>query len=208
MHFYKTPGFFKWLFPELTWDVKESSKSIYLTFDDGPVPGVTEWVLEILQDFKAKATFFVVGDNIRKHRDLYERLINEGHKVGNHTYNHINAWTCNSREYLHDIYRCDEEMNLDQGTRLFRPPHGKLKPGLISRISKDYRIIMWDVLTGDFNKDLPNEKSLRESISNTKEGSIIVFHDSYKAEKKLKWILPRYMEEMKSKGFSFHSLEG
>ena len=206
MHVYKTPGIVRWLTPGLVWRMNTSVKKVYLTFDDGPVPGVTDWVLDVLLQFNAKATFFVVGENVSINRDLYSRILSEEHSVGNHTYNHLNAWKHNNGDYLENIDLCEREIGLNDNKSLFRPPHGKLTPGLIKEIRKNHSIIMWDVLSGDYESSISPELCLKRSLKGTSNGSIVVFHDSYKSENKLKAVLPAYLEELTNQGHSFASL--
>ena len=206
MHIYKTPGFVKSLLPGLVWNVKNTKKEIFLTFDDGPVPGVTDWVLDLLQQYKAKASFFVVGENVQKYPELFSRINEAGHAVGNHTQNHLNAWQSPKQVYMENIRECEQAMNGSNNKRLFRPPHGKLTPGIIRELRKSYTIIMWDVLSGDYNATISNEECLISIKEYTSDGSIIVFHDSYKAENKLKAVLPEYLKEFSLLGFSFRTL--
>lgn len=190
----------------MIWKVNTKDKKVYLTFDDGPVPGITEWVLDTLTEYGAKATFFVVGENVQNNPDIYARIIEKGHLVGNHTFNHLNSWKYTKHEYIENVQRCNVVMNLNEQNILFRPPHGKLTPGVVSAIKKDHSIVMWDVLTGDYDPSISPEACLENSLQSTESGSIVVFHDSYKAEKKLKWVLPRYIEELSQKEYSFHSM--
>ncbi|MCB9363910.1 MAG: polysaccharide deacetylase family protein [Flavobacteriales bacterium] len=200
MFLVKTPLALKKTFPSLVWDIPNNTKTIYLTFDDGPTPEVTTWVLATLKQYNAKATFFVVGDNVKKHPQIYQQLIAEGHAIGNHTYNHLNGWKTKSSDYLQNIEKCAELVD----SNLFRPPYGRIKNTQIKKLKQDYNIIMWDVLSGDFDAGLSPEKCAENVISNTKSGSIIVFHDSIKAEKNLKYALPKAIEYLKSKGFVFN----
>ncbi len=196
------------LYPSLTWSRYDSEKVIYLTFDDEPIPNLTEWVLDELKQFSAKATFFCVGDNIRKHPQIFSRILEEKHKVGNHTFNHLNGWETNDSEYLENIIRCDKSIdgNTDCFTDLFRPPYGRIKKSQIKSILPQKEIIMWDVLSGDFSQSITPEKCLSQSIKHTQKGSIIVFHDNLKAENNLKYVLPRYLEHFSELGFKFKTL--
>tara|TARA_R110001592_G_scaffold22974_4_gene90811 strand:+ start:789 stop:1409 length:621 start_codon:yes stop_codon:yes gene_type:complete len=206
MLLHKTPIFAHWLYPSLVWKQSSKEKVIYLTFDDGPIPEVTPWVLKTLDEFKAKATFFCVGENIHKHPDILKEVIKRGHSVGNHTYHHLNGWKTDAIDYLKDFLKCEEELqNLNQGGRLFRPPYGKISAKQIKQLSSR-KIIMWDVLSGDFSKKLSPETVLAKSIRYSKPGSIIVFHDSLKAFDNLQYALPRYLEYFQSKGFTFKPL--
>jgi peptidoglycan-N-acetylglucosamine deacetylase len=206
----KTPFWLKLFYPQLKWNVKESEQKIYLTFDDGPVEGVTEYVLDQLAQYRARATFFCVGDNVRKFPHIYQRILREGHAVGNHTYHHLNGWKQNDSVYFDDISLCSRFMHDYKGkfevSSLFRPPYGKVKMSQIREIRKHYEIVMWDVLTADFDPQFKAEDCLNKAIKNTQKGSIIVFHDSYKTEDKLKFMLPRYLEYFQNLGYTFAKL--
>jgi peptidoglycan/xylan/chitin deacetylase (PgdA/CDA1 family) len=199
MYLAKTPLALKKSFPSLVWDIPDDTKTIYLTFDDGPTPEVTTWVLSVLKKYEIKATFFVVGENVKKHPEIYQQLINEGHAIGNHTYNHLNGWKSKSSDYIQNIEKCAELVE----SNLFRPPYGRIKNTQIKELKQEYSIIMWDVLSGDFDAGLTPEKCVENVINNTKSGSIIVFHDSIKAEKNLKYALPKTIEYLKNQGFVF-----
>lgn len=202
MRFFRTPSFLPLIYPSLTWRVNTLQKDIYLTFDDGPVDGPTDFVLDTLRAFNAKATFFCIGDNIRKQPALFEKVVSEGHVVGNHTFNHLNGWRTANDQYVQNILDCQ---NLLPSKKLFRPPFGRIKKSQIALL-KDYQIIMWDLLTFDYDRSLAGEKSLRGAQAAIRPGSIVVFHDSIKAEKNLTYVLPRFMEHCASKGYSFKSL--
>ncbi|WP_276369991.1 polysaccharide deacetylase family protein [Chryseolinea sp. H1M3-3] len=210
---HRTPFFLPWLYPSLTWRIPADHKELFLSFDDGPVPGPTEYVLETLEKFAAKATFFCIGENIRKHSHVFKSIVHNGHAIGNHTYNHVNGWRTSVDEYLANIQRCKDEIQsqcLEKSEasrmRLFRPPYGRISRNQISRLSS-YKIIMWDVLSIDYDKRLTPEKCLRNTIRASRSGSIIVFHDSYKAEKNLMYTLPRFIEHYSSLGFTFKAIE-
>ena len=202
----KTNKWVKKIFNNLFWDIPNSDKKIYLTFDDGPIPEVTEWVLELLKSEDIKATFFCIGDNIKKHPEIYKRILAEGHQTGNHTFNHLNGWKTNTNYYIDNFKLCEtEHLKLNtEHSFLFRPPYGKIKPSQSKAIRQlGYKIIMWDVLTYDFDSTFSAEKCLENVILNTEQGSIIVFHDSIKAEKNLKYALPKAIQILKNKGFVF-----
>lgn len=203
MYWHKTPLYIQWLYPQLTWHKSRKEKTIYVTFDDGPIPEVTPQVLNVLDTYNAKATFFCVGDNIQKHPNLYQEIIDRDHKTGNHTYDHLNGWKSSSQEYLNSVEKCKI---LVPEAVFFRPAYGKIKRNVISTIKKDYEIIMWDVLTGDFDPNLKKEACLQKSIQATKNGSIIIFHDSIKAQENMLYALPRYLEHFKNEGFNFKTL--
>jgi peptidoglycan/xylan/chitin deacetylase (PgdA/CDA1 family) len=179
-----------------------NQKTIYLTFDDGPIPEVTPWVLDTLRRFNAKATFFCVGDNVRKYPDVFDKVIEEGHSVGNHTFNHLSGWATENISYFHNIRHCARMVP----SGLFRPPYGKMKPSQVHFLQRHYRIIMWDVLSGDFDKDIKPEGCAQNVIQHAGPGSIVVFHDSLKAELNLRYALPQVLEHFTSLGYSFQSL--
>jgi peptidoglycan/xylan/chitin deacetylase (PgdA/CDA1 family) len=206
----RTPFFLPWLYPSLIWRIPTAEKIIFLTFDDGPVMGPTEFVLDELAKSKAQATFFCIGDNIRKHPSVFQRVIDEGHAIGNHTYHHLNGWKNPNDVYFENIRRCENEigskMPADENKKiLFRPPYGRITRSQIAELSK-YRIIMWDVLTHDYDKSLDAERCLKRSIAATRNGSIIVFHDSLKAEKNMTYVLPRYIDHFRNLGYEFKSI--
>jgi len=190
------------LIPGLIWSIKTKKKEVFLTFDDGPIPEVTPWVLETLKAYDAKATFFCVGDNVRKNKRFYQMILEQGHKVGNHTMNHLNGWMNFNKTYFENIGLCKELVDSD----LFRPPYGKIKPSQIIRLKKNYRIVMWDVLSKDYDADLSGEQCFDRIRKNCKPGSIVVFHDSIKAEKRLRYALPKSLEYLKQQGFTFSSI--
>lgn len=214
MDFYwiKTNKLIKRLFSNQVWDLPNSEKKIYLTFDDGPTPEVTAWVLSVLKQHDIKATFFCIGDNIRKYPELFQQVIAEKHHIGNHTYNHLQGWKTSDKEYLENAKQC-EEIIITQGnsslkSKLFRPPYGKIRPSQSSQLrKKGYKIIMWDVLSADFDQQITPEKCLDNVIKNTTQGSIIVFHDSRKAFKNLEYALPKTIEILKEKGFLFDTID-
>jgi peptidoglycan/xylan/chitin deacetylase (PgdA/CDA1 family) len=205
---HRTPFFLPLLYPTLTWRIPTSEKELYLTFDDGPFPGPTDFVLEQLERFSAKATFFCIGDNVRKHPLLYRRVVDAGHSTGNHTFNHLNGWKTQRDNYKQNIEQCDEVMiqnNASYKAKLFRPPYGKITRSQIRQL-KDYRIVMWDVLSVDYNKNLSPERCARNTIAAVRPGSIILFHDSIKAQGNMTYALPRVLEHFTERGFIFKSL--
>lgn len=203
MYLVHTPQYVQALFPGLTWKMPSGQKEIYLTFDDGPIPEVTPWVLDLLRQYGAKATFFCVGDNVRKYPEVYQRIISEGHGVGNHTQNHLSGWSTENISYFHNIRHCARIVN----SGLFRPPYGKLRPSQIQFLSRHYRIIMWDVLSADFDNDITPEACFLNVIQHAEQGSIVVFHDSLKAQTNLRYALPLVLEHFKSEGYSFGALK-
>lgn len=208
MFLHKTPLLIQWLYPSLTWKKNVSDNSIFLTFDDGPIPGLTEFILDTLDKYKIKATFFCVGDNLRKHPEIAKRALSEGHRLGNHSFNHLNGWQTNTLDYVSNVVRCQKELiDIDNSEpQLFRPPYGKIKRSQIKHLKEKYEIIMWDVLSGDFLESISKERCLEKSISATKPGSIVIFHDNLKAEEKVKYALPRYIEHFLNKGYRFQTL--
>lgn len=205
MYLFKTPRLLKLLYPKLIWDIKTSSRSIFLTFDDGPIPIVTPYVLKILKEYGAKATFFCIGDNVRKHPEIFEQVKREGHAIGNHTFNHLKGWKTDDDTYLDNFKQADELLH----TNLFRPPYGRIKRSQadqLKALNPELDIIMWDVLSGDFDMTLKPERCLKKTIKYTKPGSIVVFHDSLKAFNRLEYVLPRALALWKSQGYTFELL--
>lgn len=205
MSFYwvKTNFLIKKIFSKYIWDMPPIGKTIYLTFDDGPTPEVTEWVLEELKKHQAKATFFCIGNNIKNNPNIISKIISDGHTFGNHTFNHLNGWKTSTDLYLKNVSLCENLLPLTK-TKLFRPPYGKIKSSQANELIKmGYKIIMWDVLSADFDPSITKEKCLKNVISNIAPGSIIIFHDSVKAFKNLEYTLPKVLKYWKEKGFVF-----
>lgn len=199
----KMPGIIRTLFPNYIWRFSSTSKEIYLTFDDGPTPEVTEFVLDQLQKFNAKATFFCIGKNVKCHHHLYERILEEGHAVGNHTFNHLKGMKTKNSEYLENVAHARAHIH----SKLFRPPYGKLKSSQGKALMKDgYKIIMWDVLSADFDTRVSPEKCLQNVLRHTKSGSIVVMHDSVKAKEKVYYSLPKILAHFTEKGFQFKAI--
>jgi len=191
------------------WRVPTKEKKIFLTFDDGPIPEATLWVLSTLKEYKAQATFFCVGANIEKHPDIFQQIISEGHSIGNHTFNHLNGWKTKTKDYLENTERCESAIKSkvssqkSQEKKLFRPPYGKIKRSQLLILNPAFSIIMWDVLSGDFDQTISEEECLKNVLTKTRSGSIVVFHDSLKAKKNLLFVLPRFLEHFSKKGFEF-----
>ena len=174
-------------------------KKIYLTFDDGPVPGVTPAALSVLKEHDVKATFFCVGDNVRKHPGIFQQIIAEGHAVGNHTYHHVDGWNTPARAYLREVQQCAEVVP----SKIFRPPYGRMRPPQRKAIQRKFTVVLWDVLTCDFNKELSGEDCLELALNYSRPGSIVVFHDSEQAKERMLSALPRFLDEMQGRGYAF-----
>lgn len=205
----KTNRFVKWIFPKYVWEIPNKENKVFLTFDDGPTPEITEWTLEQLNRFDAKATFFCIGDNIEKYPEIFQKAIREGHAIGNHTFNHLKGWKTENERYLENVKNCDASIrNQNTETRLFRPPYGKIKPSQSKVLRKSgYKIIMWDVISFDFDTSISKEECLENLLKNVRSGSVIVFHDSVKAEQNLKYALPKTLEFLKEKGFTCEKID-
>lgn len=208
MFVHKTNFLMRALYPNFVWNKERKDKKIYLTFDDGPIPDVTETILDILQKYQAKATFFCIGNNIEKHPAIFSKLLQHEHTIGNHTYNHLNGWKTENELYWQDIDQCQNIIvsNSANPTRLFRPPYGKIKHTQAKKINSDYQVIMWDVLSGDFSLNLSKETILKKSLHYTKNGSIVLFHDSLKAKPNVLYTLPRFLEHFSTLGYTFEKL--
>jgi len=199
------------LYPSLLWNMPRDSKTIYLSFDDGPHPEITPWLLNLLNTHRAKATFFCVGENSHKFPQIFQQLISEGHSFGNHTYNHLKGWKTSTAKYLENVREAEEiisKFSRNTGSqKLFRPPYGKIKPSQSRALQQlNYKIVMWDSLSADFDPTISAEQCYKNVIENTKAGSIVVFHDSEKASEKLRIVLPRVLEYYSQRGFSFNGL--
>ncbi|TXK23273.1 polysaccharide deacetylase family protein [Pontibacter qinzhouensis] len=194
-----------------TWHKPAAGKQLYLTFDDGPIPVVTPFVLKQLAQYQAKATFFCVGDNVARHPDVAQQVLQQGHVLANHTFHHLKGWQTTLPAYVGDTARCHTELEklypAGQARKLFRPPHGRIT-GKQARVLREqgYELIMWDVLTNDYDKTLQPEACLKKAIKYTQSGSIIVFHDSLKAQRNLEFVLPRFLEHFVSCGYTFSTL--
>lgn len=198
----QTPDFIRKLIPGAVWRLPQKEKTVYLTFDDGPIPEVTPWVLDLLRKYNIKATFFCVGDNVRKHPEVFKMLVSAGHSVGNHTFNHLQGFKVKSDKYVENVELADAYIR----SNLFRPPHGHLRIRQGTRLSKKFRFVMWDVITRDYNRKLSGEYVLNVVKRYVRNGSIIVFHDSIKAEKNMKYALPRAIEFLLSEGYKFEKI--
>jgi peptidoglycan/xylan/chitin deacetylase (PgdA/CDA1 family) len=200
---------FEILFPRYIWRIKTTEKKIYLTFDDGPIPEVTEWVLDNLALFNAKGTFFCVGENIIKHPEILKKIINDGHLVANHTQNHLKGWKTENDLYLNNFHLCEKSIESikKEKSNLFRPPYGQLKRKQADEILRTHKILMWSVLIKDYDGTFNEVQCLENAIKKTRNGSIVLFHDSLKAQKNLRYVLPKYLEYFSKKGYKFEIIE-
>lgn len=193
------PQFLRILYPKAIWRMNKNEKAVYLTFDDGPIPVVTPWVLDLLDKYKIKATFFMVGDNVRKHPEEFQMVVNRGHRIGNHTFNHIRGLDYKEDSYLENT----DKANAYLKTNLFRPPHGYMSRKQYRTLKDKYKIIMWDLVTRDYNRKLNGKQVLGKVKKYVRNGSIITFHDSIKSEENLKYALPRAIEWLQEQGYEF-----
>ena len=235
----KIPKFVKAIFPNYVWDINTTNKELYLTFDDGPTPQITDWVLKTLKSYNAKATFFCIGNNIKQYPEIFQNIVSEQHSIGNHTYNHLRGWKHKTKDYINDVLKAQDIINLKLqnyhtkhnqyiksqksnskkydgnnlelktlNSKLFRPPYGKLKPQQAKIIQKEgYKIVLWDVLSFDWDINTVEEECLKNVLSKSKKGSIIVFHDSIKAFKNLKYVLPKVLNYYSNKEFEFKAIK-
>lgn len=205
------------MFSNYVWDIKSKEKVLYLTFDDGPTPEITEWTLDVLKDYDAKATFFCIGNNIEKHPAIFQRVDKEGHLIGNHTYNHPRGWKTNTADYLLEVQKTQKTIfsktiNQNQTPsverkKLFRPPYGQITSSQGKKLRElGYKIIMWDVLAFDWKDSVSEEECLQNVISKAASGSIIVFHDSIKASKRMQFALPKVLQHFTERGFEFRRI--
>ena len=190
---------YRMLFPDTVWRIPMTEKAVYLTFDDGPIPEVTPWVLDVLDHYGIKATFFCVGDNVRKHPATFQQVVERGHSVGNHTMHHLQGAFTTTKRYVADINEADSYIH----SALFRPPHGLIRWKQAAAIKGNMRIIMYDLVTRDYSQKLTREEVLNNVKRYTRNGSIIVFHDSLKSQQRLRWALPRAIEWLKDNGYKF-----
>jgi peptidoglycan/xylan/chitin deacetylase (PgdA/CDA1 family) len=203
----KTPGWLKKLFPGCVWDMPVKEKTLYLTFDDGPHPTITPFVLQQLKKYNAKATFFCIGENVVKYPDVFKLLIAEGHAAGNHTFHHINGWKTAANDYVDDIKKADEFIH----SHLFRPPYGRIKRSQLNRLRQGeikMNVVMWNILAGDWDATVSPEKCYQRIKNKISAGDIIVLHDSEKAWDRMSYILPRLLLDFTQSGFHFHTISG
>ena len=223
MFIHKTKFLMRALYPDFIWKIPTAEKEIFLTFDDGPIPEITEFVLETLEKYQAKATFFCIGDNIDKHPTIFQKILHHQHSVGNHTFNHLKGWNTQEDIYLDNFKKCEDiimerssfvEVRFSENEhrisknekRNFRPPFGRIKRNQAKEIMKSHQIVMWDVLTGDYDQNLSKERVLSKTLLNTEQGSIVLFHDSIKASKHMMYALPSVLEHFSERGFTFKAL--
>jgi peptidoglycan-N-acetylglucosamine deacetylase len=207
-YFIKIPWIAKQFFSSYIWSIDTTEKEVFLTFDDGPHPSITPWVLGQLRLYNAKATFFCIGKNVTEHPDVYKQILIEGHATGNHTYNHVNGWKMNAKKYLEDIEKATPLIQ----TNLFRPPYGRIKSNQAKQIvdamhCSSARVIMWDVLSADFDQTITKEECLKNVLDNYTKGSVIVFHDSEKAFSHLKFVLPKLLGHLQQEGYICRKIE-
>ncbi len=188
--------------PNLIWEIDDEN-GVFLTFDDGPTPGVTEWVLTILERYKAKATFFVLGKNVEMYPDLHQKIIDAGHKIGNHTYSHQKGWGMSLERYTEDVDFANDLLN----SNLLRPPYGRITPSQARFLGQRYKLIMWDILSRDYNRNISPRTCLRNVVRHLQPGSIVVFHDSEKAFRNMRYALPRTLEHIQKMGLKCKTIE-
>jgi len=206
LFFITTPWWLRKLFPGCIWDIKTGGKVIYLSFDDGPHPTITPFVLSELKKYNAKATFFCIGDNVKKYPEIYQHAIDQGHGVGNHTMHHVNGWKTEDEQYLNDIAEAGKYIR----SNLFRPPYGRVKKSQIRKLhtaNPQLQIVMWSVLAGDWVATLSPEKCFHQIKSKVHPGCIIVFHDSEKANERMSYALPKLLEHFTKEGYTFNKIE-
>lgn len=197
-------GIFTHVLPaSLVWQVKTGEKKVYLTFDDGPIPELTDRILEILAQYNAKATFFCVGENVSRYPEIYNRIIELGHATGNHTHHHLKGWSTNFNDYMEDIREAGKLIN----SGLFRPPYGLMSYKQAKALSKEFQVIMWSVLTKDYDPDVSKEECLAFAVQGTRPGAIVVFHDNIKAREKVLYALPKYLQHLAEEGYSTDILD-
>ncbi|MBR6655085.1 MAG: polysaccharide deacetylase family protein [Alistipes sp.] len=196
------PKFIRNMFPDLIWQI-EDERGVYITFDDGPTPGVTEWILKTLKRYDAKATFFVLGKNVERYPDLYEKILADGHVVGNHTYSHQKGIGMSLEGYLEDV----DFASYSVQSNLFRPPYARITSSQLRAVAQRYRVVMWSIVSRDYNRKLPRERCLKGVLPHIKGGSIILFHDSEKAFANMSYVLPKTLERIEQLGLKCKAIE-
>lgn len=202
MYLVKTPSLLKPLAKDLLWHVPNATREVYLTFDDGPTPGVTEDTLDLLGQYDAKATFFCLGKNAEENPELLNRITAEGHAIGNHTYDHPDGWKTSQTAYLRNVIRAKATIP----SRLFRPPYGRITPAQVNALKHKFRLVMWDVLSADFDSTNSPQQCYENVVRNVKAGSIVVFHDSLKAQKNMLFALEQSLSQLSHDGYIFRAL--
>lgn len=209
----KMPQFIKRIFPDYVWDFSSKDKVLYLTFDDGPTPEITQWVLNTLNQYKAKATFFCIGNNVAKHPEIFHAILKEGHSIGNHTQDHVKGWKTSTKKYIENVLKSEAVINKElAGSKtklsLFRPPFGQLKNSQGKALKKlGYKIIMWSIITFDWEQKISKEQCLKNALNKASvKNNIIVFHDSIKASKNMMFALPKILEHFSKKGYLFKAI--
>ncbi len=198
----KSPRWLRLLYPQLLWHKNRKEQTLFLTFDDGPIPDVTPSVLKILKKYNIKATFFCVGENVYKYPEIFEQILQDGHAVGNHTYHHLKGWNTSKEDYIVNVEQCQKLTN----SKLFRPPYGRGTRAQYKELKESYEIVMWDILSGDFDTAISPQQCLSNVIKHSTNGSIIVFHDNLKAKERVLYTLPRAIEHWMNQGFTFGTL--
>tara|TARA_B100000900_G_scaffold408081_1_gene421774 strand:- start:9540 stop:10154 length:615 start_codon:yes stop_codon:yes gene_type:complete len=198
----KSPKILQLLFADFLWKIDTDEKVIYLTFDDGPHPIITPWIIDLMNQYNAKGTFFLIGDSVRRNPDLYQLYKNNGHKVGNHTYRHVKGWQSRKKKYLKEIAQCAKFVK----SSLFRPPYGQINLQGIREIKKQYKVVMWDVLSWDFDTETTSEICLSNVINYSKEGSIVLFHENEKSMKNIMYALPKVLDHFTKLGYKFKAI--
>ena len=197
--FVKTPSIAKYLFPSLVWKKNTDQKKIWITFDDGPDEKVTPYLINVLAEFNIKATFFIIGNQAKKNPELVKLIINSGHKIGNHSFSHLNGFSTNNNKYLEDVEQAKKYIDSD----IFRPPYGKITPLQIKNLKKDFKIIMWDIMSWDFKENISSNKIYKNVINNIENGSIILFHNNLKSYENLKKSLKIILKKLKEQEYQF-----
>ena len=201
----------KKMFPNYIWNIHSQEKTLYLTFDDGPTPEITDWVLACLKKYNAKATFFCIGKNVEQYPDIFVNIVNDAHTIGNHTFNHLKGWETNTKDYIENTMMCNYVLQIQNPkssvVNLFRPPYGRIKPKQAKLlIEEGFKIIMWSVLSVDWDKNISEQKCYNNVVNNSGSGDIVVFHDSTKAFKNLQFALPKVLEHYNNLGYKFKSI--
>lgn len=195
----KVPKLLQNLFPHIIWRVNGTKKQVFLTFDDGPTPNITPFILNLLNEYQAKATFFCIGEQVKKYPQQFQMIIDGGHAVGNHTFSHPKGWQTNTENYLQDVARCAEVFQ----SQLFRPPYGQLTPKQYKTLKKQYKIVIWEIMNGDFSAETSSDDCLKTVTKNISAGSVIVLHDKERIAEKIKDYLPKLMEFLSKEGYEF-----